>query len=269
MVQRLEELRWEEVREAARRGAMALVPTASIEQHGTHLPVRTDTTLVSAVAEGSLAEVGDDLRVLLAPTLWLGASHHHLPFFALSIDETTYVEVVTQIGVSLAEAGFKRVLFLNGHGGNSAPLKLAVSQIRRRRPTILPAAVDYWSLGAAGIRETRTSGPGGIGHAGEFETSMMMHVAADTVTMGRETPSVPGLPDGFRRDLVAGGPVVLGVEWDRLSADGTLGDPTLASKEKGEQFYRNVVKGVAEAIHTLAALDDQALRPTSATDKAV
>ncbi len=261
MIQRLEELRWEEVRAAAQRGALAVVPTASMEQHGTHLPVRTDTTLVSAVVEGAVSELDEALDVVVAPTLWLGASHHHLPFFALSVDESTYVEVVTQIGLSLAEAEFKRLLFVNGHGGNAAPLKLAVNQIRRRKPSILPAAVDYWSLGAGSIREIRTSGPGGIGHAGEFETSMMMHVAGESVTLGREQPSIPALPEGFRRDLVAGGPVAVGVEWNLLSADGTLGDPTLASQEKGERFYRSVVLGVAEAIRTFAALEDGALRP--------
>ena len=258
----LAELRWPEIAAAAAAGAVVVVPTGSLEQHGPHLPVRTDTSLVSAVCEGAVSAARQAHRAdaLLAPTLWLGASHHHLPFFAASIDERTYVEVVTQLAASLAASGFTRLFFVNGHGGNAAPLRLAVNEIRRRCPGLLVAAAEYWALAAAAIRRTRGTGPGGAAHACEVETSLMLHLHPASVDMGVARPSWPQLPPLFVRDLVDSGPVTLGVEWDALSADGTMGDPTQASEEKGEVFLRAAVAATAEAVAAFARLDPGALR---------
>lgn len=253
-------MRWPEIRSLAAAGAVVLVPTGSLEQHGPHLPVRTDSALVTAVAEGALVALPHDVRAVLAPTLWLGASHHHLHFFAASLDECTYVEVVTQVATSLAAAGFTRLFFLNGHGGNAAPLRLAVSEIRRRAPALLVAAAEYWALAAAGIRAARTTSPGGAAHACEVETSLMLHLAPHAVDTGALRASRPALPPPFVRDLVDGGPVTLGVEWERLSADGTLGDPTEASAEKGERFLAAAVGAAVEALTAFARLDPGRLR---------
>lgn len=262
MQRRLTEMTWQEIREAAQRGVTVVLPTGSIEQHGPHLPVKTDTALVSAVAEGAVGALPEDVPVVLAPTFWLGASHHHLPFFALSVDEPTYVNVIAQMGASLAQAGFRRLFLINGHGGNAAPLRLAVSQIRRECPELLVATAEYWSLAAAAIRGARTSPPGGAAHACEVETSLMWHLEPETVRRDRLRPSLPAWPAGFVRDLVDGGPVTLGIEWERLSPDGTMGDPTQASAAKGERFFTGAVQAVAEAIVAFARLDPEALRAT-------
>ncbi|HET7559566.1 MAG TPA: creatininase family protein [Limnochordia bacterium] len=254
-MQRLEQMTWEEIRAAAAAGAVCVLPTGSIEQHGPHLPVRTDTALVSGVAEAAVAALPGDVAAVLAPTLWLGASHHHLPFFALSIDERTYVDVLAQIGECIAQAGFNRLFILNGHGGNSAPLKLAVNAINRKHPDCLVATSEYWAIAAAGVREHRTSGPGGCAHAGEFETSLMLHLATGEVRREKIRAAVPKLPRTYVRDLVDGGPITLGIGWERLSPIGTMGDPTLATAEKGERFLRSAAEAVAAAIATLARLD--------------
>jgi len=246
---------WEEARAAAAAGAVAVVPTGSLEQHGPHLPVRVDTALVTAVAEAALRRLPPHVPAVLAPTLWLGASHHHLHFFAVSIDERTYVEVAAQIGCSLAEAGFRRVFFLNGHGGNAAALRLAVNEIVRRRPATLVAAAEYWALGAAGIRRARTTGPGGAAHACEVETSLMLHVTPAEVRTDRLRRDVPPLPPPFVRDLVDGGPVTLGIAWERLSAGGTLGDPTQATADKGAAMLEACAQATAEALAAFAGLD--------------
>ncbi|HEX6972175.1 MAG TPA: creatininase family protein [Limnochordia bacterium] len=251
---------WRAIREAAAAGAVLVLPTGSMEQHGHHLPVRTDTALVTAVAEGALAALPEDVRCILAPTLWLGASNHHLPYFALSVGEAVYVELIAQVGESAAEAGFRRLFILNGHGGNAAPLRLALIEIRRRRPALLVAAAEYWSLAAAQIREVRTSAPGGAAHACEVETSLMWHLSPDSVRVDRMRAALPPWPEGFVRDLVDGGPIALGIEWEKLSADGTLGDPTQASPEKGERFFQAAVMAAAQAITAFARLDPEALR---------
>ncbi len=254
-VRRLADMTWEEVRAAAGAGAVAVVPTGSLEQHGPHLPVRVDTALVTAVAEAAIVRLPADVQVVLAPTLWLGASHHHLPFFAVSVDEHTYVEVVVQIGCSLADAGFRRLFFLNGHGGNAAPLRLAVNEIGRRRPAALPACAEYWALGAPGIRAARTTGPGGAAHACEVETSLMLHLAPGDVRRDRLRADIPDLPPQFVRDLVDGGPVTLGIAWDRLSSGGVLGDPTQATPAKGAEMLAACAAAVADALTAFAGLD--------------
>ncbi len=251
----LAEMTWEEARAAAGAGAIALVPMGSLEQHGPHLPVRVDTVLVTEVAAAAVDRLPEGVRVVLAPTLWLGASHHHLPFFAVSVQERTYVEVVVQIGCSLADAGFRRLFFLNGHGGNAAPLRLAVNEIARARPATLPACAEYWALGAPGIRAARTTGPGGAAHACEVETSLMLHLAPAQVRRDRLRPDVPELPPQFVRDLVDGGPVALGIAWERLSTGGVLGDPTQATAAKGAEMLAACAAGVAEALAAFAGLE--------------
>lgn len=252
---RLADLTWAEVRAAAAAGAVAVVPAGSLEQHGPHLPVRTDTALVGAVAEAAAARLPSDVPAVLAPVLWLGASHHHLPFFALSLDERTYVEIAVQIGCSLAQAGFRRVFFLNGHGGNAAPLRLAVGEIARRQPGALTACAEYWALAAAALRAERSTGTGGAGHACEIETSLLLHLAPAAVRPGPHASRIPDLPPLFARDLLDPGPVALGVAWERLTPDGTLGDPTAASPDKGRRMFEACAQAAAEAIVAFARLE--------------
>ena len=126
------EMTWEEVRAAASDGAVALLPAGSTEQHGPHLPVKTDALLVTSVARAAVKALPASVPAVLAPTLFLGASDHHVPFFALSLDERTYVDVVEQTGLCFAEAGFRRLFILNGHGGNSAAIRLALVSMRKK-----------------------------------------------------------------------------------------------------------------------------------------
>ncbi len=246
---------WSEVRAAAAAGAVAVVPAGSLEQHGPHLPCRTDTALVGAVAEAALGCLPAGVGAALAPTLWLGASHHHLPFFALSVDERLYADIAVQVGCALSGAGFRRVFFLNGHGGNAAPLRAAVAEIGRRCPDAIAACAEYWALARSGLRALRTTGPGGAAHAGEVETALMLHVAPGEVRLARARRTVPELPPALVRDLLDGGPVTLGLPWERLSADGTLGDPTAASAEQGQRMFATCAAAAADAIAALARFE--------------
>jgi creatinine amidohydrolase len=249
-----------EVKEKAAGGALLVIPLGSIEQHGPHLTVDTDTLSVEAIVEKAVASLPEDVPACLSPVLWLGASNHHRPFFALSIDESTYSCVIEQIISSAADAGFCRFIFINGHGGNSAPLRTALNGTLRREPRILVAAAEYWSLCASAIRDMRSSPAGGMGHAGELETSIMLHIAPEKVRMERASRSVPDLPDHFRRDLVERGPISLGIAWERLSASGVIGDPTHATEEKGKRFFELVVVAVRKALEDFSRLDPEKLK---------
>src|SRR5437016_5272873 len=114
---RFVDMTWPEIRRIDRQHSVVLCPIAACEQHSHHLPTFTDTILVSAVAEG--VEQAAGAITLLLPTLWLGASHHHLRLGAtLSVDATSHAQILAGMLAPLLDDGFKRILILNGHGGN-------------------------------------------------------------------------------------------------------------------------------------------------------
>src|SRR5216684_582705 len=174
------EMTWPLLREVSRNQTLILAPIAACEQHSRHLPTITDTLLVTAVAEG--VEVRMPKSVLLLPTLWLGASSHHLRFGAtLSAEVDTHITMLCDLLVPPLEDGYQRVLVLNGHGGNIDTMHVALRRLQPRYRDRLLSAASYWEIAqselaalAAGPRKT-------MGHACEFETSMIMALRPDLV----------------------------------------------------------------------------------------
>ena len=249
---KLQDMTWPEIRVAAEQGATAVLPLGSMEQHGPHLPVVTDTKLVEAVTEAAL----DILQggFVLAPTLWLGASNHHQGFFALSLGESTYIEVLVETIRSFHLAGFRRLFVLNGHGGNSSPLRVALSKIRQERHSMLVGIAEYWSIAAPSIRRLRKSASGGAAHAGELETALMLHICGETVRTADIVACMPNLPTGFEIDLVDSGAVSLSLSWEAVSENGPIGDGTIASAESGKLFFDEITEAVAGTLRTFHVL---------------
>jgi creatinine amidohydrolase len=253
MIHRFATMTWQEIHNAAEAGATALLPVASLEQHGHYLPAETDTALVGGVAEAASNAVSErGARVVLAPTLWLGASNHHAGYFAMSVSETTYIDVIVEMVGGIARAGFQRVFLLNGHGGNSAPLRVALNRLRDAAPTALVAAADYWRLASSALSRIRESAPGGMAHAGEAETSLMLHLHPDEVRLPPDgsayQPDRKALPEQFVVDLLSGGPVATSLSWEELSGTGAIGDPQLASAEKGAAMFDAAVRATADTL---------------------
>lgn len=245
-------LTWEEIRALAQGGGVAVVPTGSLEQHGHHLPVEVDSCLVGEVCRRAVARVEGKVPVGLAPVLWLGCSPHHLPYFALSVDAGTYTAMVVQVGKSLVQAGFQRILFINGHGGNMAPLRLAVQQLGHETDALV-GATSYFQLAAERIAQIRESAPGGLGHACEMETSLMMAVKPGAVRRDKIQPGTASWVSPLvQGDLVAPGPVSVGFRWPEVTPSGVLGRPDLATAEKGEAFLEAAVEGTARLIEEFA-----------------
>lgn len=246
---------WEEIRDLAVRDAVALVPTGSCEQHGPHLPVEVDTRLINEICVQATARVEKDTLVALAPTLWLGCSPHHLPFFAMTVDAKTYQSMIVQIGRSLIAAGFSRLIFINGHGGNEIPLALAVDEIRAGAEVLVGKASAH-GLALERVQEIRDSTAGGIAHAGERETAMMMAVRPGSVREDKVVKNVPTWKRPyFGVDFPGHGPLHVGYTWPEVTKVGHLGDPTLATSEKGKAFLEAAVDGVAEALRQFSRWD--------------
>lgn len=239
---RLADLTWEEVRARAAGDPVVVLPTGSIEQHGPHLPVKTDTLLVSSVTEEAVRRASSSVDVLLAPTLWMGLSTHHTGYFSLTLSFDTYQRVITELLESLTRTGFRRLLIINGHGGNTDPLHLTVTRVRDRHK-VLVATADYWDLARDEFNRIRESRAGGMGHACEWETSGVMHLEGGLVRADRiQAEYPPAIPGWFVIDMTQGsGPVKIGTRFEDITRRGVVGDPTLATPVKGRRFFEAAV----------------------------
>ncbi|HEY3677615.1 MAG TPA: creatininase family protein [Bradyrhizobium sp.] len=234
---------------AAREGALAILPAGSLEQHGPHLPVITDTASASAAAIAAARLVAAEaVPVAVLPGLWLGLSEHHLPFGGtISVDYAAYRAVLESIVRSLRALGFSRLLIVNGHGGNVDPLAVASRELAVQYDMPIVATTP-WFLKPdriAAIFESDTAPR----HACEGETSLMMAIAGDIVKADKldeamqQAPAPVKLPPGFSRFYSFS---------ERAPVTGTWGDPRTATAEKGKRFLAIHAEALAEAIRETA-----------------
>ena len=243
-----------EIREVGERdGSLLVLPVGSVEQHGGHLPVATDSLLADAVATAGAERVADEVPILVAPPVWSGYSPHHAPFGGtLSLEFDHLRAVVEDVVASALENGFDGVVLLNGHGGNVPLLGAAVSTLgdAHRRSEIV--GVTYFELAAPFVDEVRESDPGGMAHAGEFETSLMLHLRPELVGDDREGTAWETAYDHGPTDMFAGGPLATYRTFDEYSATGAVGAPELATAEKGERLFdglREELAALLTAVH--------------------
>ncbi|MEQ8787636.1 MAG: creatininase family protein [Pirellulaceae bacterium] len=224
---------------------VAVVPIAAVEQHGPHMPTGTDYFLCTAVVEA--LETRRPHNVLLTPTLWLGASSHHLRYGAtLDAGLDNYVATLCDVGQSLLDDGFRRVLFVNGHGGNVDPLRVALRQLQPAYPDALLAGGSYWSVADDCIRDVLEGDHKFVGHACEFETSMMLHVRPELVA--RELLADAGQ---LVTDNIDG--VFVSRDMRQRTRQGYTGRPDLATAEKGKLLLDGVVDRLATLLEKLLA----------------
>jgi creatinine amidohydrolase len=226
-----------------------VVPIAAVEQHGGHLPVFTDSMLLGEVVRRAAERLGD--RVVWTPLLWLGNSHHHLDFpGTLSASPRTYLDVLGDLIDNLAFHGFRRIVLLNGHGGNIVPAGQAVFEARQRyrtRDDLLLLSTTYWSLGSRPREADASFVQDRMGHACEWETSMILALAPHLV--GDLEPIEP-VPFGNPFEPGSRGWITK----DR-SVPGHIGDPRRASAEKGETLFRLFSADVAAFLERVIAWD--------------
>ncbi len=226
----LEELRWPEVAAVA-PDLPVVVPIAAVEQHGRHLPVFTDSMLLGEVVRRAAGPLGD--RLVWAPLLWMGNSHHHLDFAGtLSAAPRTYLDILGDLIDNLVAHGFRRIVLLNGHGGNIVPAQQAVFEARQRyrqRDDLLFLAATYWRLGGKPeLVDSHDHVQQQMGHACEWETSMILHLAPHLVgDVGAIEPVSPAMP--FE-------PATQGWITRERSAPGHIGDPQRATARQGRDL---------------------------------
>jgi creatinine amidohydrolase len=221
--------------------ALLVLPVGSTEQHGPHLATATDALLATAIAERAGAAAARPETILLAPTLAYGASAHHLPFGGtLSLGVATFQLVLADLLASAASAGVRRVFVLNGHGGNAAACVIAVAEASREHGLVAATAM------ASDLVDPQAIDGPLHGHAGSFETSLLLALDPGRVHVDRARPS----PGGGARRRPQGLVVAEPGRWQEL--DGFTDRPDEASAERGEQALAACVAAVAAAFEHLA-----------------
>lgn len=251
---RFAELSWPALQDLPRTMPV-VIPVAAVEQHGRHLPVYTDSLLLGEVVRRVEAQLAES--ILVAPLQWLGNSHHHLDFGGtLSARPRGYLDLLVDLTECFVNQGFSRIVFLNGHGGNITPGKQALFEVRqalRERSDLLLLFATYWQLQVA----PRTLGPefvqNDVGHACEWETSMILRLAPHLVGPLVDLEDVDfrfGFEPAYRAWLTK----------DRTAA-GHIGLPRHATADKGEQLFAMFAGEVATFLQRVIAWDGRSWNP--------
>ena len=223
-----------------------VIPVAALEQHGHHLPVFTDSMLLGEVVRRVSPQFSD--RVLFAPLMWLGNSDHHLDFAGtLSAAPRLYLDLLNGLAENFLRHGFRRIIFLNGHGGNEVPGRQAVFELRQRhreRDDLLLLFATYWSLGTEPVTGFEQKE---MGHACEWETSMILRIDPALAGDYRAAAVVPQ-GNSFL-------PASRGWITRERTVPGHIGSPQAASVEKGEALLSRFAGDAAAFLERVIAWD--------------
>lgn len=254
MILRLADLTRERVGELAPH-RLVVLPTASIEQHGPHLPLGVDTFLCEAVVTGAAQRAASE--IVVAPTLRYGDSAHHFPFpGVMTLSSASYVAAVGELCDSLCRSGFRRLAVLNGHGGNDPGNEIAARDlVHRGERAVTIGAAAYWDIArAALVAETDLTSALIPGHAGRFETALMLAVRPELVDEAALAQlGAGGDTAGGRFREVGGGAgarVRAAGGWE--AGGGFTDHPAAADRAAGARYLEVVTREVAAFLDALA-----------------
>jgi creatinine amidohydrolase len=228
-------------------------PLGAVEQHGPHLPLVTDLLIAERVAAAAVERVGDDVDAWLLPSLAYTKSNEHAwSPGTVWLSATTLLAVLDEIGRCVAMTPARRLVFMNGHGGNSALVNVANRELRLRHGLLTFLAHPGLPPDQGGASPEDELGMGV--HAGIDETSIMLHLAPELVDMSAARRQVPEHLAG-NRYVRFGGPVSFGWLSDDFGADGVIGDPLPATAERGAELFAGAVDAFCEALAEIAAFE--------------
>lgn len=241
---RLAELTTEEAARAVTASPLVLVPAGAFEQHGPGLPLATDSIRAERVAD--LVATALAGRAVVGPPLPVGVSPHHLGFAGtVTLTTTTFAAVVREYATSLHRHGWRKILVVNGHGGNNATLSTVAQDLLVSHPDLGFAWTPLTSLASdvvAGMEVSEVHG-----HSGEAETAQLRHLAPELV---HEDRLVPGTTRRAELDplgtLSRHTGITLPVPYDRLSRNGVLGDPRRSDADDGKSLVDAIVGRIVD-----------------------
>ncbi|MBT8242884.1 MAG: creatininase family protein [Nitrosopumilus sp.] len=217
----------------SKKNQVAIIPVGSIEQHGPHLPVSTDSDIVTEVAK----RVSEKRGYLLLPTLNYGVSFEHAPFLNLSIRESTLRTVLTDLCMSLLSNNIKRIFIINGHHGNLKPIKnldVKLKKISKNKLKVFP--LSYWHFMQ---RE--------FDHAGFVETSLMLAISKNVKMKLAKRGLVT---DKMTKQEIAKLGKLANQSFPKATKNGIWGDPRKATKKDGQEILEEIVENLAKKCQT-------------------
>ncbi len=235
---------------ALSRDRPVVIPIAALEQHGHHLPVFTDSILVGEITRRAEEQLRE--QVLLTPVMWLGNSQHHMDFpGTMAAAPRTYIDLLVDMVENFISHGFRRIVLVNGHGGNNVPGNQALFEVRQRHRTRDDLALIfacYWALGVQPQRERSVDRQqANMQHACEWETSMILALQPELVGDYQSAESVA--PGG------AFDPAYRAWTTKDRTAQGHIGDPNVASAAKGEKLLAGFTADLVTLLEKVIAHD--------------
>lgn len=237
------------------RGKVILIPIGHTEQHGYHLPLSVDTIIIEAIAKGTV-NASLATRSYALPVMPYGVSTHRTSFAGtMNAGGRAFEDFWLAVIDRLAARGFDRFYFMSGHGGNMSFLVNVVKYAGERHRRIFCATAWLHTsgrIGAAALQKHRTSPIGGMGHAGELETSLMLHLRPDLCKMARvvdETDFI-ATPD-YYMDWIEGGSLIANPPWDDDTATGAYGAGSHGTAEKGRLWLEAAIAEKADHVEQI------------------
>ena len=246
------ELKWTDIDQMDKTHKVVVVPLGSLEQHGRHCPLLTDSMLGEEMAARVEAALSD--TVLLLPVQWLGSSDHHLKFpGTISVPSALYIDLVCHLCECIMAAGFGRIFLLLSHGGNDVPCQEVLNRLslkHRHRQDLWLASAGWWSLAdevlplpeMATVRST---------HACEYETSMVLALRADLVDMNQARGEQPRLESRYYfPDLTTKrrSKVNVALPMETMTSTGAMGRPELGSAAKGAKLLEAIAATIIDFV---------------------
>jgi creatinine amidohydrolase len=242
-------LTWPQIRDMPDKGnAVIIQPVASIEQHGPHLPLVVDAALGTAVLGKALAHLDPAIPAYALPTQCYGKANEHWHFpGTITLSAPTLITVLTEVAESLYRAGFRKLVFLNSHGGQPQVLEIVARDVHQKYSDFCLFPIALWRVPHRGSElMSEQERQYGI-HAGDGETSMMLYLLPETVRFEQALCEYPqDLPQETLLSMEGRMPFAW-VTRD-LTCSGVLGDATAATREKGEILSESMAAGWVQLI---------------------
>ena len=247
----LGELTADRIKEIKKNVEMVLLPMGSTEQHGSHLPISTDSIIAYEISREVAKRISSEFTVLVAPLIPIGKSIEHMSFGGTITFETeTLTRVVKDVCKSLVKDGFQKIVFVNGHGGNTLLLQDIIRDIRYETGAFL-AIIDWFTGLLADTLEKANLKPLDVFHACYLETSLLMYLRPELVRTDKiesEKPYQYTADTGYKHLKLDSRTVNFSWLTKDVSRKGVIGDPTKASKEDGQKFFNLIVEQICEVL---------------------
>jgi len=216
---------------------IAILPVGCVEAHGPHLPLTTDSIIAEAIAK----EVGKKLRAFVLPVFHYGTLWSLKDFPGSTwIERDTLTKAIYEIGAALANHGFKVFVVINAHIGNADSIKEGVRKLIKDFPQLNVLVFNPDIIFEAAKKHTESKPWYKMYyHAEEIETSLLLYIKPDTVRLNRAVREYPSIPDNMDYKFIP---------WKQLTRSGVIGDPTVATMDKGKKIFEEIVNRIVEAV---------------------